>query len=142
MKKDNQEVDLGFTDEPEQNFDVSYTESLPRFNKDQSARSRITELSKAAVDTVYQVMTDHQSKPQLRLQAAQYIIDQAEGKAKQEVHVEQSMLVEFMIKLESKSREAKDVTNSLPPPKDHLDNFLEEFIPEKFIVGDKSGKEE
>jgi hypothetical protein len=100
-------------------------------------RKRIEAMANPALDVLSQVMSNETEKASVRVQVAQYLIDQGIGKAKQDFKVEGTLLADFMSELKSKSRAVEDIQLKLAKPKDALDTFVEEFIPESFTVGDK-----
>jgi hypothetical protein len=97
-----------------------------------------------ALEVMESVMLDEDEKGSVRLDAAKYIVDQAIGKAKQDVEVKGTVLMDVMHSIEQ-LRQVKDATPvpELDKPKSKIDSFVEAFIPDTdFAVGKRGTSDE
>ncbi len=103
-------------------------------------RKRVNTYFEDALDTMEKVMLDPREKGNVRADAAKFLIEQAIGKAKQDVEVKGSVLLDVMHSIQE-LREAKQAT-ALPAvdkPKSIVDSFVDEFMAENnFVVGKRS----
>lgn len=110
----------------------------------ENATARFEKLIPAAIDTLEDITKNKQEKSSTRVSAANSLLDRALGKPQQTIDVTGNLLGEVVSKLDKLrivEGQASDVTE-LEKDKDKLDTFLEEFIPEKHVVGKRGESDE
>jgi len=105
-------------------------------------RKRLESLFEDAISTVERVMLNPEERGTTRLDAAKFVVEQAIGKAKQDVDVKGTVLLDVINSIE-RLRDATPTT-VLDKPKTAADNFVDEFIPDNFAIGKRgdSGTQE
>jgi hypothetical protein len=100
-------------------------------------RKRMESLAAKALDTIEALLDDPGAKCSTKLAASTYIVDQAVGKAQQNVAIAHTSLGEIMERIDKMSIRDVASLNQLEAPKDALDTCIDEFIPDAVRVGMK-----
>jgi hypothetical protein len=99
-------------------------------------RKRVAEMFEEALLTVESVMLNPDEKGATRLDAAKFVVEQAVGKAKQDVEVKGSVLMDVIHSIEQlKAAREATATPELDKPRSAVDAFVEDYIPEAMTVG-------
>ena len=109
------------------------------FGKD--AKKAFTKLMNKAVGVYNDIIDDETIKPQVRLAAAQHIVEHNIGKPQQTVEHKGGLLSEFMT-MTSQLREVESTDPSLTKEPDAIDNLIAEMIPKGVTVGQRGGNSE
>lgn len=106
-------------------------------------RKKLDSLGMQAVDTLQEVMENPEEKGNVRLAAATYVIDQAVGKAKQELSIQNTTIIQVMQRIEQlSSRPVSELSNLLAPKQDSMDAVIDDIVAESIVVGRRSNGEE
>lgn len=107
------------------------------FGKD--TRARLLALSQKALQGVEEVLDDKSAKNSDKLAASTYILDQAVGKAKQDVSIQGNLLGDLISRLDNlDSRPVLPQAEQLDTPPDSMQDFIDEFVPDNVKVGVRS----
>lgn len=97
------------------------------------ARKRLQNMLGRALDVADQLISNENTKENVRADLVKYVIDQSLGKAKQEVDVKGSLLSEVFHKLEQMdAAQIKDVE-----PADEFDAQLDSIVGDGLIIGQR-----
>jgi len=123
-------------------FQAAYKEARKK-RRESLDKAVVTALYQDATEVLNKVMMNEDEKGSVRLDAAKYIIDQTVGKPEQKVHQTGSILHEFMSRVEElKSRPVSESPDLLVEPKNAIDTFIDEHVPEGFSVGKRGSTDE
>lgn len=99
-------------------------------------RKRMESVAKKALDQIEMLIDDPTAKCSTRLAASTYIVDQAVGKAQQNVAIQTTVLGDLIMRIDKMGERAVDQI-ALDAPRDALDTFVDDLIPETMTVGAK-----
>lgn len=100
-------------------------------------RSKMQSLVNDAFGVIKEIMMNPDAKDNVRLSAAQYVMDQTIGKAQQTVKVEGNLLGDFMSQLDKAERVVHELEH-VAIPRDEMDDKLDQIIGKNFVVGVRS----
>lgn len=102
-----------------------------------AVRKRMENIAHKALDTIERILDDPEAKCSTRLSAAQYLLDQAVGKAQQNINVQASTLGDLIGRIDQMATRDVAPLKGLEAPKDALDTFVDGIIPVVVTVGAK-----
>lgn len=107
----------------------------------EDSQTRFKQILTKAIDITEEILTEPTTKDSLRADIAFRFMDRAIGKPKQEVVVEGNLLADFIHRLDQKetSIPQERAVDSEEKPKDDVDEFIDEFVPENFTIGKRTG---
>lgn len=106
-------------------------------------RKRIEIIASKAVDVVEEVLNNPQEAMKYRMDAAKYMLDQAVGKAQQQIEVKGNLLQEVLIHLEQQERSIDTTSRNLvDKPKDAMDDFIDTQLGEPIVVGKRNREQQ
>lgn len=110
----------------------------------ENAEKKFQEILPQAIQVAQEILEDKQAKSNLRADVAFRFMDRALGKAKQTVDVEGNLLGELIHKLDQQETGPRNVgdTKALAQPENPIDTFMDDYLPEEAVVGQRNAPEQ